>query len=133
MTDVMGGHASALIDALPSSYPQVKGGKLKALAVTSPKRISFLPNVPTVAESGLPGFDMVSWYGLWGPANLPRELSAKLSAEFAKAVRSKLAIERLGEQGFDAVGSSPEEFSTFLGQEFIKYSRIVKDAGVKIE
>lgn len=133
MTDVMGGHASALIDALPSSYPQVKGGKLKALAVTSPKRISFLPNVPTVAESGLPGFDMVSWYGLWGPANLPKELSAKLSAEVAKAVRSKLATERLGEQGFDAVGSGPEEFGAFLGQEFVKYSRIVKDAGVKVE
>ena len=133
MTDVMGGHASALIDALPSSYPQVKGGKLKALAVTSPKRISFLPNVPTVAESGLPGFDMVSWYGLWGPANLPKDLSAKLSAEVAKAVRSKLAVERLGEQGFDAVGSSPEDFTTFLGAEFAKYSRIVKDAGVKVE
>ena len=91
-----------------------------------------MPNVPTVAESGLPGFDMVSWYGLWGPANLPKELSAKLSADAAKAVRSKLAGERLGEQGFDAVGSSPEEFSTFLGQEFIKYSRIVKDANVKV-
>ena len=60
--------------------------------VTSPKRISFLPSVPTVAESGLPGFDMVSWYGLWGPANLPKELSAKLSAEVAKVVRSKLSI-----------------------------------------
>ena len=80
-----------------------------------------MPNVPTVADPGLPGFDMVSWYGLWGPANLPKDLSAKL------------AVERLGEQGFDAAGSSPEEFSTFLGQEFTKYSRIVKDANVKIE
>ena len=89
--------------------------------------------MPTVADPGLPGFDMVSWYRLWGPANLPKDLSAKLSAEVAKAVRAKLAVERLGEQGFDAAGSSPEEFSTFLGQEFTKYSRIVKDAGVKIE
>ena len=76
---------------------------------------------------------MVSWYGLWGPANLPKELSAKLSAEVAKAVRAKLAVERLGEQGFDVVGSSPEEFTTFLGAEFIKYSRIAKEAGVKVE
>ena len=89
--------------------------------------------MPTVAESGLADFDMVSWYGLWGPANLPKELSAKLSAEVAKAVRSKLAVERLGEQGFGAVGSSSEEFTTFLGQEFIKYSRIVREAGVKVE
>ncbi len=133
MTDVMGGHASALIDALPSSYPQVKGGKLKALAVTSPKRIAFLPNVPTVAESGLPGFDMVSWYGLWGPAALPKELGKRLSAEVAKAVRSQLATERLGEQGFDAAGSTPEEFSVFLEQELVKYTRIVKQANVKVE
>ena len=133
MTDVMGGHASALIDALPSSYPQVKGGKLKALAVTSPKRIAFLPNVPTVAESGLPGFDMVSWYGLWGPAALPKELGKRLSGEVAKAVRSQLAVERLGEQGFYAVGSTPEEFSAFLEQELVKYTRIVKQANVKVE
>jgi len=133
MTDVMGGHASALIDALPSSYPQIKGGKLKALAVTSPKRIGFLPNVPTVAESGLPGFDMVSWYGLWGPAALPKELGRRLSGEVAKAVRSQLAVERLGEQGFDAVGSTPEEFSTFLDQELVKYTRIVRQANVKVE
>ena len=133
MTDVMGGHASALIDALPSSYPQVKGGKLKALAVTSPQRIAFLPNVPTVAESGLPGFDMVSWYGLWGPAALPKELGRRLSAEVAKAVRSQLATERLGEQGFDALGSTPEEFAAFLEQELVKYTRIVKQANVKVE
>ena len=133
MTDVMGGHASALIDALPSSYPQVKGGKLKALAVTSPQRIAFLPNVPTVAESGLPGFDMVSWYGLWGPAALPKELGRRLSAEVAKAVRSQLASERLGEQGFDALGSTPEEFAVFLEQELVKYTRIVKQANVKVE
>ena len=133
MTDVMGGHASALIDALPSSYPQVKGGKLKALAVTSPQRIAFLPNVPTVAESGLPGFDMVSWYGLWGPAALPKELGRRLSGEVAKAVRSQLASERLGEQGFDALGSTPEEFAVFLEQELVKYTRIVKQANVKVE
>ena len=133
MTDVMGGHASALIDALPSSYPQIKGGKLKALAVTSPKRIAFLPNVPTVAESGLPGFDMVSWYGLWGPAALPKELGKRLSVEVAKAVRSQLATERLGEQGFDALGSTPEEFAAFLEQELVKVTRIVKQANIKVE
>ena len=133
MTDVMGGHASALIDALPSSYPQIKGGKLKALAVTSPNRIAFLPNVPTVAESGLPGFDMVSWYGLWGPAALPKELGKRLSVEVAKAVRSQLATERLGEQGFDALGSTPEEFAAFLEQELVKVTRIVKQANIKVE
>jgi tripartite-type tricarboxylate transporter receptor subunit TctC len=132
LTDVMGGHVSAMIDALPSSYPQVKGGKLKALAVTSPKRIAFIPNVPTVAESGLPGFDMVSWYGVWGPANMPKDLAARLSAEVRKAVRSPLANERLGDQGFDAVGSTPEEFVTYINQEYAKYGRIIKDANIKM-
>jgi tripartite-type tricarboxylate transporter receptor subunit TctC len=86
-----------------------------------------------VAESGLPGFDMVSWYGLWGPAALPKELGKRLSGEVAKAVRSQLAVERLGDQGFDAVGSTPEEFAVFLEQELVKYTRIVKQANVKVE
>ena len=133
LADVMGGHASAMIDALPSSYPPVKSGKLKALAVTSPKRIAFMPNVPTVAESGLPGFDMVSWYGVWGPANLPKDLAKKIAIEVGKAVMSPLATERLGDQGFDAGGTTPEEFATFLDQEFVKYSRVIKEANIKAE
>ena len=132
LTDVMGGHVVAMIDALPSSYPHVKGGKLKALAVTSPKRIAFIPNVPTVAESGLAGFDMVSWYGVWGPANLPKDITARLSTEVRKAVRSQLATERLGDQGFDAVGSTPEEFTAFISQEYTKYAKIIKDANIKM-
>jgi tripartite-type tricarboxylate transporter receptor subunit TctC len=133
LTDVMGGHVSAVIDALPSSYPQVKGGKLKALAVTSPSRLSFLPNVPTVAESGLPGFDMVSWYGMWGPANMPKDMTARLATEVNKGVHSKLATERLADQGFDAVGSSPDAFRVFIDQESAKYARIIKDANIKVE
>ena len=74
LTDVMGGHISAMVDALPSTMPHVKSGKLKPLAVTSAKRVASLPDVPTVAESGLDGFEMVSWYGLWGPPNMPPEL-----------------------------------------------------------
>jgi tripartite-type tricarboxylate transporter receptor subunit TctC len=86
-----------------------------------------------VAESGLPGFDMVSWYGVWGPANMPRELAARISAEVRKAVHSQLAIERLSDQGFDAVGSTPEEFAAYINNESAKYSRIIKDANIKIE
>ncbi|HEY4372244.1 MAG TPA: tripartite tricarboxylate transporter substrate binding protein [Burkholderiales bacterium] len=133
LTDVMGGHVSAVIDALPSSYPQVKGGKLKPLAVTSPRRLSFLPNVPTVAESGLPGFDMVSWYGMWAPANMPKDLATRLATEVNKAVHSKLAQERLADQGFDAIGSTPDAFRVFIDQEYTKYARIIKDANIKIE
>jgi tripartite-type tricarboxylate transporter receptor subunit TctC len=124
---------SVMIDPMPSSYPHVKSGKLKALAVTSRKRVSFLPDVPTVAESGLPGFEMVSWYGIWAPPGLSRELAARIAAEATKAVHSPLAEERLGGQGFDAVGSTPEEFGGYIQQEIARYAKIVKEAGIKVE
>jgi tripartite-type tricarboxylate transporter receptor subunit TctC len=133
IADLIGGHVSAFIDALPSSYPPVKSGKVKALAVTSAKRITMLPDVPTVAESGLPGFDMVSWYGLWGPARLPPDVTGRLAGEVAKAIRSPLASERLGDQGFVAVGSNPAEFATFLTAETAKLARIIKETNIKAE
>ena len=133
ITDTAGGQVSALIDPLPSSYPQVKAGKLTALAVTSARRVSFMPDVPTVAESGLPGFEMVSWYGLWGPAGLPREISSRLVIEVGKAVRSQLATDRLGEQGFDPVGSTSEQFAAYIRDEITRYARIVKEANIKAE
>jgi tripartite-type tricarboxylate transporter receptor subunit TctC len=131
ITDLLGGHVNAFIDALPSSYPLVKSGKVKPMAVTTSKRISLLPNVPTVAESGLPGFEMVSWYGVWGPAKLPNELAQRISAEIAKAIRSPLASSRLGEQGFEPVGSTPEQFAAYIKTETSKYAQIVKDANIK--
>ena len=133
ITDTVGGQVSALIDPLPSSYPQVKAGKLTALAVTSARRVSFMPDVPTVAESGLPGFEMVSWYGLWGPAGLPREISSRLVIEVGKAVRSQLAPDRLGAQGFDPVGSTSEQFAAYIRDEITRYARIVKEANIKAE
>ena len=133
LTDLMGGQVSAMIDPLPSAYPLVKGGKLKALAVTSSKRVPFLPNVPTVAESGLPGFEMVSWYGLWAPPGLPRDIVGRLANEATKAVRSSQATERLGEQGFEASGAGPDEFSAYIRDEIARYARIIKEANIKVE
>jgi tripartite-type tricarboxylate transporter receptor subunit TctC len=133
ITDLIGGHVNAFIDALPSSYPLVKSGKVKALAVTSAKRIPLVPDVPTVAESGLAGFEMVSWYGMWGPAKLPKELAQRISAEVAKAIRSPLASQRLGEQAFQVVGSTPEEFEAYIKSETSKYAQIVKDANIQPE
>ena len=133
LSDLIGGQVSAMIDPLPSSYPLVKGGKLKALAVTSARRVAFMPNVPTVAESGLPGFEMVSWYGLWGPPGLPRDIVAKLTAEAAKAVRSAQAAERLGEQGFEASGAGPEEFAVYIRDEIARYAKIIKEANIRVE
>jgi len=133
LTDLMGGQVSVMADPMPSAYPLVKGGRLKPLAVTSAKRVSFLPDVPTAAESGIRGFEMVSWYGLWGPPGMPRDVVDRLSAEIAKAVKSPLAVERLADQGFDPVGSSPAAFAAYISQEIARYAKIVKDANIKAE
>jgi len=133
LTDVMGGHISAMVDALPSTMPHVKSGKLKPLAVTTAKRVPSLPDVPTVAESGLDGFEMVSWYGLWAPPNLPPELVTKLQQEVAKALKSPQVAKALVEYGFMPSGSTPEEFKAYIKQESAKYAKLIKAANIRLE
>jgi tripartite-type tricarboxylate transporter receptor subunit TctC len=133
LTDLMGGQIHVMADPMPSAFPLVKAGRVKALAVTSPKRVPFLPDTPTVAESGVAGFEMVSWYGIWGPSGAPRDVVSTLATETAKAVRSPLATERLSQQGFVAAGAGPREFEGYISAEITRYARIVKDAGIKGE
>ena len=133
LADLLGGQTSSMIDPFPSSYPHVRSGKLRAIAVTSKARVAFLPDVPTVAESGFPGFDIVSWYGLWGPANLTREASVRLASEVAQAVKSKEVLERLAAQGFEASGDGPAGFTTYIRDEVAKYARIIKDANIRVD
>jgi tripartite-type tricarboxylate transporter receptor subunit TctC len=133
LTDAIGGHISAMVDALPSTMPHVKSGKLRAVAVTSARRLPSLPDVPTVAESGLAGFEMVSWYGLWGPAKMPPELVSKIQQEVAKALQSEQVTKSLGDHGFIVSGSTPEEFKKYVKQESDKYSRLIKAANIKLE
>jgi tripartite-type tricarboxylate transporter receptor subunit TctC len=133
LTDIVGGQVSALADPLPSSFPHVKGGRLKALAVTSRARLAFLPEVPTMAESGFPGFEMLSWYGLWGPSGLPKEVANRLAAETARAVKSAEMQEKLAAQGFIPDGSGPPAFAAYVKDEIAKYAKIVKDANIKVD
>jgi tripartite-type tricarboxylate transporter receptor subunit TctC len=133
LTDIVGGQVSALADPLPSSFPHVKGGRLKALAVTSRTRIAYMPEVPTVAESGFPGFEMLSWYGLWGPPRLPKDVLDRLAAEAAKAAKSAEMQEKLAAQGFISDGSGPAAFAAYVKDEIAKYARIVKDANIKVD
>jgi tripartite-type tricarboxylate transporter receptor subunit TctC len=133
LTDIVGGQVSALADPLPSSYPHVKGGRLKALAVTSRERVTFMPDVPTMAESGFPGFEMLSWYGLWGPPALPRDIVDRLATEVARAVKSPEMQEKLAAQGFLPNGSTAPEFAAYVKDEIAKYARIVKDANIKVD
>jgi len=133
MTDMIGGQVHVMADPMPSSLPHVKGGRLKALAQTGKTRAPFLPEVPTVAESGFPGFEMVSWYGIWGPAGLPANLVRTLAAESAKAVQAPAVKERLASQGFIPDGSGPEAFTAYIKAEMAKYAKVVKEAGIKAQ
>ena len=133
LTDIVGGQVSALADPLPSSYPHVKGGRLRALAVTSRERIAFMPEVPTMAESGFPGFEMLSWYGLWGPPALPRDIADRLAAEVVRAVKSPEMQEKLASQGFLPRGSTAPEFAAYIKDEIAKYAKIVKEANIKVD
>lgn len=133
LTEVMGGHIDAMVDALPSTLPHVKSGKLKPLAVTSAKRIAALPDVPTVAESGLTGFEMVSWYGLWGPARMPAELTQRIRNEVAKALASEKAVKVLGEYGFSATASQTADFTAYIRQEKARFSTLIREANIKLD
>jgi tripartite-type tricarboxylate transporter receptor subunit TctC len=133
LTDIVGGQVSALADPLPSSLPHVKGGRLKALAVTSSARLPVLPEVPTMAESGFANFEMLSWYGLWGPPGMPREAVDRLAAETARAVKSPELLEKLAAQGFIADGSGPSAFASYVKDEIAKYARIVRESNIKID
>ena len=95
--------------------------------------MSLLPNVPTVAESGLKGFEMVSWYGLWAPPRMPAELVAKIQREVAKALKSPQVTKTLGEQRFMVSGSTPDEFKAYIARESGRYAHLIKAANIKIE
>jgi tripartite-type tricarboxylate transporter receptor subunit TctC len=133
LADLMGGQVQLMFDNLPTSLPHVKAGKLKALAVTTAKRIPALPDVPTVAESGLPGFETGSWFGLLAPAGTPKEIVAKLDAEIRKMVRSPELREKLIQQGAEPVGMGSEEFAAHIKSELVKWGEVVKASGAKAD
>ncbi len=133
LTDVMGGQASALMDPILSSGQQVKAGKLKALAITAAARSPLFPEVPTMIESGFPGFEFYSWYGFWGPAGMPRDVVAKVEAAAVKALQAPELRERLASQGFEPVGSSAAEFARFIDEENVKYAKIVREAKIQAQ
>lgn len=133
LVDVIAGHVTAMVEPVPSALPHVKSGRLKVLAVTSPKRASALPDVPTVEESGLPGFALPSWYGIWGPANVPDEIATKIYQEVKKALASSEMKERLDALSFEVVAGTPRDFETFMRSETDKYDKIIKNAGIVID
>ena len=131
--DLMGGTIHGFIEPVLGALPIIKGGRIKALAVSSAKRISALPDVPTVAESGLPGFEFYVWYGLWGPAGLAADVMAKLNAEVNRIMGSKETRDRFEAQGFETQTGSSAEFLNYIRTDFERSGRIIREVGIKAE
>ena len=131
--DLLGGRVTMMFDNMPSSLPLVKDGKLRALGVTSLKRSLAAPEIPTIAEQGLPGFDAVSWFALFAPAGTPRAFIDRLQAEVKKILASPDVAAKLAEAGLDAVGSTPDELAAYQRAEIAKWAKVVKDSGAKVE
>jgi len=133
LVDLMGGHVSAMIEPMASAYPHVQSGRLRALAVTSDRRLASLPDLPTMAESGFPGFDMPSWYGMWAPAGTPQSVVNRVQKEVLLALRDPKVAEKLASISFQSVGSSPDEFGRYASREFNKYKTLISAARIKAD
>jgi len=131
--DVLGGHVQLLIGAVATSLPHITSGRLKALAVSSLQRSGAAPNVPTVAESGLPGFEVAQWFAIYAPAKTPREIIAKLNAEINRALNQPNAKSDFTRQGLDVDNRTPEQFAAYMKDETIKWTRLIKAAGIRAE
>ena len=131
--DLIAGTIQLSFENITTAYPQVKGGKVKALAVTSAKRSFVAPEVPTMAEAGLPGYDISSWQAMYAPAGTPREIVARLHAETAKILRSPENAKKLQDLGLDAGGITPEELTAFMRAEIPRLGKVVKESGAKVD
>ncbi|MBL8524863.1 MAG: tripartite tricarboxylate transporter substrate binding protein [Betaproteobacteria bacterium] len=133
VTDLLGGQVQLMFDNMPSALPHAKAGKLRPLAVTSLKRSASFPDVPTMDEEGLKGFDATSWFGLLAPAGTPKDIVAKLNKASVAAIATAEMKERLAANGADPVGNSPAEFATFIKAENEKWAKIVKASGARVD
>jgi tripartite-type tricarboxylate transporter receptor subunit TctC len=132
-TDLIGGHVSVMFPTIPTAIPHVRAGKLRALAVTTRSRTAITPELPTISESGVPGYDVSSWYGLLAPAGTPAATVARLQREIVKVLRLPDVSEKLMAQGLDLVGNTPEEFAAILKSEIAKWAKVVTASGARVD
>jgi tripartite-type tricarboxylate transporter receptor subunit TctC len=133
LTDVMSGTVDLYMASVPTLIGQIRSGKLRPLAVTSARRVDDLPNVPTINESGFKGFDAVTWFGLLAPAGTPKDVVAKLNAEFNKALQNPELRKKLGDEGADPAGGTPEQFVALIKEEIPRWGKVVKESGAKVD
>ena len=133
LTDVVSGQVVAFIGNMPPTVPLIKAGKLRAIAVTTKSRSALMPDLPTITEAGLPGFETVAWFGVLAPAGTPPEVVNRLSAEIAKIAKSPEIREKLVAMGAEPVGSTPEEFKAVIDRDIAKWKPLAQRVGIKID
>ncbi len=131
LVDLIGGHIQMTFDNIPAVINHINSGSVRAVAVTSSRRYRHLPDIPTMAESGLPGYDITAWFGMVAPAKLPPEITARLHAEIVKTLKDPGLLDRLDKMGFEPVGSTPAEFLAHVKSESDKLGAVIKKAGMK--
>ena len=133
ITDLMAGNVSVMWDNLPASMPYIKAGRLRAIAITTAQRYPAFPELPTVAESGVPGYEASAWFGVVAPTATPREVIARLNSEINRAVNLPDMKERFAQQGATPASGTPEDFATWIRAEIAKWGKVVKASGAKVE
>lgn len=131
--DLLGGQIQMLVTALPTVEGHLKSGKLRALAFTSAQRVPGAPDVPTLAESGFPGFEVMSWYGILAPAGTPQEIVRKLNAEINRILRLPAVRDRMAALGAEPTGGTPEQFAATIKADAARWAKVVAEAGIRIE
>ncbi|WP_151633322.1 tripartite tricarboxylate transporter substrate binding protein [Noviherbaspirillum aerium] len=133
VTDLLGGRVQAMFDNAPSALPNIQNGKLRALAITGPKRSETLPDLPTMVEAGLPGYEVTSWFALVAPANTPPEIISRLNEEVNKALKVPELRASLAKLGADPSGTTPEQLRKFVSSETARWAKVVKTSGAKVD
>ena len=133
IVDVISGNVEIYLSSVPTLLGHIKQGKVRALAVTSARRVDDLPKVPTINESGYKGFDAVTWFGLLAPAGTPKDVVARINAEFNKALQNAELRKKLGDEGADPAGGTPEQFAALIRDEIPRWGKVVKESGAKVD
>jgi tripartite-type tricarboxylate transporter receptor subunit TctC len=133
VTALLGGEVAVTLDTLAVSYPQVRAGKFRAIATTSPTRLKIAPDVPTLNEAGVSGFDYLGWQGILAPAGTPPSVVARLSAELRKILEMPSVRQKLEELGYEPRNATPEEFLAIIKDDSVRYRKVILDAQIKAE
>jgi tripartite-type tricarboxylate transporter receptor subunit TctC len=133
LSDLIGGRIGALFPDIATGLPQIRSGKIKALAVASDKRVAALPDLPTIGESGYPGFEAWAWQGFVAPAGTPRDVVMKLNGAFARVIADPAIKQRLSESGFEPQTSTPDEFAAYMKSEIAKWAKVIRESNISLD